>query len=195
MQRDFHRNMTLAVIHKIFKDDIDENTEQLHEELHVGAQGNPLYFRDRTYYTAMFMAALAHALEQSDVRIYTPSHRVFQKMSDLVTQFLCGLPVAGKLIHVTRAEDKPLFYADQPSMSNESAVKKWASRIGTAKVDGKHAVFKMLDYEFVGFEKALALIGGRVLSKTPKTYWAGGGHSGQDDSDEETPGFEVYVEF
>lgn len=84
---------------------------------------------------------------------------------------------------------------NQASMSTDYTVKKWASRIGTAKVDGKHAVFKMLADEFGGFEKALALIGGRVLSKTPKTYWAGGGHSGQDSSDEETPGFEVYVEF
>jgi len=96
-QRDFHRNMTMAVIHKLFKDDFAEHLDYLREQFQTDVFKpevmiiTPRRF-GKTYSVAMFVAACAFAIEGSDQAIFSTGRRASKKLLDLIYRFLCKLP-------------------------------------------------------------------------------------------------------
>jgi hypothetical protein len=96
-QRNFHRNMTMAIIRKLFKDDYAEHLDYLREQFDVDKfKSEVLIITPRrfgkTFSVAMFVAAAAYALEGSDQAIFSTGRRASKKLLDLIYRFLCYLP-------------------------------------------------------------------------------------------------------
>ena len=96
-QRFFHRNMTMAIIKKLFPDDLAENIDALREEFKTDVfKSEVLIVTPRrwgkTFSVAMFVAAAAVSIRGLEQAIFSTGRRASEKLLTLVYQFLCRLP-------------------------------------------------------------------------------------------------------
>jgi len=89
--------MKKAVIPKLFRDDLDANLDSLHREFNcrefrreVMAITPRRY--GKTWSVAMFAAAAAFALEESEQAIFSTGRRASRRLLDLVYRFVSALP-------------------------------------------------------------------------------------------------------
>lgn len=108
-QRGFHRNMTMAIIHKLFKDDFAENIEFLREQFRTNEfKPEVLIITPRrfgkTWAVAMFVAACAYAIEGSNQAIFSTGRRASKSLLDRIHSFLVKLPGMRERIIVKNVE-------------------------------------------------------------------------------------------
>jgi len=96
-QRNFHRNMTMAIIRKLYKDDFPEHIDSLREQLQTDVfKPEVLIITPRrwgkTWAVAMFVAACAYAIEGTSICIFSTGKRASTSMLEQVHKFLVKLP-------------------------------------------------------------------------------------------------------
>jgi len=109
-QRWFHRQMSQAIIRKLFKDDFAENIDFLREQFQVDDfKPEVMIITPRrwgkTYSVAMFVAACAYAIEGTTQAIFSTGRRASKKLLDLIYQLLCKLPGMRESIIVKNVEE------------------------------------------------------------------------------------------
>ena len=96
-QRWFHRQFTQSVIRKIFKHEFADNVDALREEFGVDQfKSEVMAITPRrwgkTWAVAMFVAAMASVLPNTEQAIFSTGRRASEKLLQLIYEMLCKLP-------------------------------------------------------------------------------------------------------
>jgi len=96
-QREFHREMIKSVLPLIFKDDLDENLDDLLREYECSELKSEVMIITprrwgKTYSVAMFVVACAAGIENLEQAIFSTSRRASKKLLDLVFKLLRRIP-------------------------------------------------------------------------------------------------------
>lgn len=97
MQKQFHEDMIGACARLIFKNDLESELDDLLLELGVDELHSefmaitPRRF-GKTYSVAMFVVAMAWAVEGVEQAIFSTGRRASQKLLELVYRFICEIP-------------------------------------------------------------------------------------------------------
>jgi len=102
-QRDFHNQMAGACAGLIFKDDLESEIDDLLVELQV-ERLVPQFMAitprrwGKTYSVAMFVVAMALAVEGLEQSIFSTGRRASQKLLELIYTFICRIPGMEEMI-------------------------------------------------------------------------------------------------
>ena len=96
-QREFHREMIKAVLPHIFKDDLDENLDDLLREYECEQFKSEVMIITprrwgKTYSVAMFVVACAAAIGNLEQAIFSTGRRASKKLLDLIFKLLRKVP-------------------------------------------------------------------------------------------------------
>lgn len=96
-QREFHREMTKSVLRQLFREDLAENLESLYEEFAVDDFDSCVMIVTprrwgKTTAVAMFVVAVAAAIESVEQSIFSTGRRASQKLLELIYHLLCRVP-------------------------------------------------------------------------------------------------------
>jgi hypothetical protein len=106
-QREFHDVMICACAQQIFRDDLDEELDDLLQEYGITElQTEAMFITPRrwgkTYSVAMFVVAIALGIEAFqqpfDISIFSTGRRASQKLLELIYAFICKIPGMKEMI-------------------------------------------------------------------------------------------------
>lgn len=108
-QREFHREMIKSALPLIFKDDLDENLDDLLREFECSEFKSEVMIITprrwgKTYSVAMFVVACAAGIENLEQAIFSTSRRASKKLLDLVFKLLRKIPLLRDSVIVRNVE-------------------------------------------------------------------------------------------